>query len=153
MRRAATAAVLAGLLAGCAAGGVAEAPSTPPSGSSTTDPAASPGPASPLQVPADGITLAQLGFADGPQDLSIPRVTSITTASDQKNTVTLVTGAPSAVQLAAYLRRALPTTGFTITGERVDGATATLTFAGDGWRGSFTGRGDVSGLTVMRASR
>lgn len=157
LRRAAGAVALVGLavvLPGCGAAGGSPYPSTSAvSGSPTPNPSASSSPSNSPQVPADGVTLAQLGFEHGPGYLSVPRGTSITTASDQENTVTLVTAAPSASELATYFRRALPATGFTVTGDRVEGSTATLTFEGDGWQGSFTGRDDVSGLTAMRVAR
>ena len=54
--------------------------------------------------------------------------------------------AQGADAVEAYLRRALPATGFSITADGPDGSA--LTFAGHGWSGSFTGddRADVIGV-------
>jgi hypothetical protein len=142
--------VLAALTTACGAAGVPQGAGSP---RSTADPSATASPTNSPQVPTDGVTLAQLGFAYGPAQFSIPRAAAITTASDQENTVTLVIAAPTALDLAAYFRRALPATGFALTGDKVDGDTATLAFTGAGWRGSVTGRGDLSGVTLMRGTR
>ena len=103
-------------------------------------------------MPADGVTLAQLGFEHGPALFSLPRGASITTASDQENTVTLVLGAPSTLELATFFRRAWPLAGYVVTGDVVDGDTATVAFTAGDWHGSVTGRGDVTGVTMTRAA-
>jgi hypothetical protein len=100
-----------------------------------------------VRLPDDGISLNQIGFHNGPINaFSLPKSAVITTSVDQPNGVTLVFGSPSPVALAGYLRRALPETGFVVTQD--DPATATLTFTGYGWHGSFTGTGHSSAVIL-----
>ena len=69
-----------------------------------------------VTIPADGVSLQLLGYLNGPvQQFSLPRSSVITAAVDQANNVTAVLTTPSATEVAAYLRRTLPMTGFTIT--------------------------------------
>jgi len=98
-------------------------------------------------VPAGGFTLAQIGIVNGPAAaFSVPSGVAVTTSVDQPSGVTLVFGYPSPRELAAYLRRVLPESGFVVTGD--DPATATLTFTGYGWHGSFTGTGATSAVIL-----
>jgi hypothetical protein len=115
------------------------------------DPTASSRPAStsagPVSIPPDGATLRSFGYTFGPvEQLSLPRSAVITAAVDQANNVTAVLSAPSAGEVASYLRRALPAAGFTITED--DPAALTLTFSGHGWRGSFTGNERTSAILL-----
>lgn len=118
--------VLGGLTA-CAAGG------------SFPDPAESSAPtAAPVRIPADGVPLASFGFTNGPvREFSLPRTSTLKAVVDQTNNVTMVLISPTAPEAYAYLQRALPATGFTVTAENA--TTTTLTFTGHGWTGSFTG--------------
>ena len=121
---------LALVVAGCgAAPAPVPAPSTP----------ASAAPSAP--VPADGLPLRAFGYTCGPLDaFSLPRSTVLVTAVGQPDNVTAVLWAPSAAELAAYLRRALPAAGFVVTAG-AEGGGATLTFTGRAWTGSVTGAG------------
>jgi hypothetical protein len=106
------------------------------SDSNTPPPAASPAP--PLSIPSDGVTLAALGYLNGPvRQFSLPRTAVIRAKVDQPNNVTAVVSSPSPTELGSYLRRALPATGFKITADSP--ATNTMTFTGHGWSGSYTG--------------
>jgi hypothetical protein len=131
--RALAALLTAAVLTGCSAGGTGTSTSTPSataSASSTRSP----------QIPADGVTLAALGYKFGPTaELSLPRSSNITAVVDQANNVTAVLSSPPAAELAGYLRRNLPLAGFTITGDNEQTAQPAITFTGHGWSGSFTG--------------
>ena len=135
--------MLVGLLAwnsGCGA----ELPSPDPS---TTTSAPVSTPAGSVSIPADGATLRSFGYTFGPvEQLSLPRSAVISAAVDQANNVTAVLSAPPAGEVAAYLRQALPAAGFSITDD--DAAALTLTFAGHGWRGSFTGNEATSAILL-----
>ena len=98
-----------------------------------------------MTVPADGVTLRSLGYLNGPaEQFTLPRTALVTAAVDQPNNVTAVLTQPPPADVEAYLRRALPATGFTITADDPDGSA--LTFTGHGWTGSFTGeRRDLGG--------
>ena len=125
--RAPVVALLLIVLTGCAAGGSVPAPSE----SSTPS-------AAPLRIPADGVPLTSFGFTNGPvREFSLPRTGTLKAVVDQPDNVTMVLTSPTAPEAFAYLQRALPATGFTVTAENA--ATTTLTFTGHGWQGSFTG--------------
>jgi hypothetical protein len=101
----------------------------------------------PVSIPSDGITLAALGYLHGPlEQFSLPRTAVITTKVDQPNNVTAVVSSPPAREVGAYLRRALPAAGFVITADRP--AANTMTFAGHGWSGSFTGDAGASAVLL-----
>ena len=142
-RCAASSAVLigaVGLLLGC--GAAEPAPSPTVSASSLR-----PSPSGTPRVPADGVTLGELGFSNGPLDtFSIPTSAVVTDRVDQPNAVTIVMTAPPAAALTDYYRRALPAAGFTITAD--DPATNTLTFAGQGWTGALTGSEDATAVSL-----
>jgi hypothetical protein len=125
---AAGAALFACLLAGCSAGYSSDSNTPPPSAS----------PAPPPSIPSDGITLAALGYLNGPaRQFSLPSTAVIRAKVDQPNNVTAVVSSPSPAELSSYLRRALPAAGFMITADSP--ATNTMTFTGHGWSGSYTG--------------
>lgn len=134
----AAAVVLLGGVAGCAAG---ERPSDPePTARSTVTPS----------VPADGVTLQSLGYLNGPvAQFSLPRTAVLQAAVDQTNNVTAVLTSPRPAEVADYLRRALPATGFTVTADQPD--RDTLTFVGHGWSGSFTATGATSAVLLRPA--
>jgi hypothetical protein len=144
----ATVLVLA-LLAGCGSG---EDPPVP-EGTATPGPTASTSPApsaTPAATPADGVTLASLGFLNGPvRQLTLPRTALLSAAVDQTNNVTAVLAQPPPPDVADYLRRTLPATGFTITADDPDGSA--LTFTGHGWTGSFTAS-DTTSAVLLRPS-
>jgi len=123
------------LAAGC---GGEEPPVVPPASASPTV-TPSPGadrPPTPA-IPADGVTLRSLGFLHGPvEQFTLPRTALVSAAVDQPNNVTAVLASPPPADVAAYLRQALPATGFTVTADDPEGLA--LTFTGHGWTGSFT---------------
>jgi hypothetical protein len=130
-------ALLGCLLVGCSAGY-----------SSDSSPAApSPSAARPRLVPSDGITLAELGFLNGPiEQFSLPRRVVITAKVDQPNNVAVVISSPSPAEVVSYLRRTLPSAGFAITAE--DPSEKTMTFVGNGWSGSVTGDSRASAVLL-----
>jgi hypothetical protein len=129
-------ALFACLLAGCSDGQSSDSNVPPPTASSAS-----------ASIPSDGITLAALGYIQGPvQQFSLPRTAVITTKVDQPNNVTAVVSSPPASEVGAYLRRALPAAGFMITADRP--AENTMTFAGHGWSGSFTGDDRASAVLL-----
>lgn len=120
-------------LAGCAA------PAAPAVAPKPTPAATSP---APVRLPDDGVLLRDFGYRFGPVgSFSLPRTSVVAAAVDQADNVTLVLSAPSPGDVTAYLRRALPAAGFTVTAGGSSGST--LTFAGNGWAGSVTG--DLTG--------
>ena len=130
-------ALLGCLLSGCSAGQSSDSNLAP----STI------APARPPSVPSDGITLAALGYLHGPvRYFSLPRTAVLTAKVDQPNNVTAVVSSPSAQEVGSYLRRALPAAGFLITADR--SAANTMTFAGHGWNGSFTGDDGASAVLL-----
>ena len=65
--------------------------------------------ARPPSIPPDGITLAALGYLNGPvQQFSLPRTAVITAKVDQPNNVAAVVSSPSPAEMRSYLLRALP---------------------------------------------
>lgn len=130
-------ALLGCLLVGCTAG-------YPSDGNPTAPPTAS---AQAPSIPSDGITLAELGYLNGPvQQFSLPGTVVITARVDQPNNVTAVVSSPSPSEIRSYLLRALPAAGFEITADRPEAST--MTFAGRGWNGSFTGDDRASAVLL-----
>lgn len=146
LRGVVVAVVAAVALGGCSAGSV---PDVPSSGSSTAGPSPSPTPT--VSTPSDGVSLSALGFENGPVDrVFVPFGAQVSSRVDQPNNVTVVMTSPSATELAAFYRRTTTGNGFTLTGD--DAATTTLTFAGFGWTGTFTGDAQASALLLRPAS-
>ncbi len=126
---------------GCAAAdsGLLPAPSDAPRTASSTT--------SVSGTPADGRTLRSLGFTNGPVDqFSLPLSSAVSAMVDQENNVTVVLMQPRAVEVAEYLRRTLPDSGFTITDD--DPAALAMTFRGFGWTGSFTGNANAAAVLL-----
>jgi hypothetical protein len=122
---------------GCSVGYPNDGNSAAPTASSTLAPS----------IPADGITLAALGYLNGPiHQFSLPRTALITAKVDQPNNVVAVVSSPSPAELRSYLLRALPAAGFEITADQP--ATNTITFAGQGWTGSLTGDDRASAVLL-----
>ena len=131
-------ALLGCLLAGCSTGSSSDSNLPPPTTVS---------PPRPPSIPSDGITLAALGYLNGPvREFSLPRTAAIRAKVDQPNNVTAVVSSPSPAELSSYLRRALPEAGFQITADSP--AANTLTFTGHGWSGSFTGDDRASAVLL-----
>lgn len=130
---------LAVALTGCAAGSVPDVPSPGP-----------PSPAPTVSTPSDGVSLAALGFENGPVDrVFVPFGAQVSARVDQPNNVTVVMTAPGATELSAFYRRTASGNGFALTAD--DAATTTLTFAGFGWTGTFTGDAQASALLLRPA--
>ena len=131
--------LLAGGCAGRNSGPVVPSVSPPPTHAGTT--AAAP------TLAADGVSLQTLGYVNGPvQQFSLPRSSVLIASVDQTNNVTAVLSQPPATEVAAYLRRTLPTTGFTIVDD--DPAGLAMAFTGHGWTGSFTGNATTSAVLL-----
>jgi len=134
---------------GCGRG---EGPSGPsettiptPTSSASSSPAGTARPS-----PVDGVTLASLGFRNGPvQQFTLPRTALLSASVDQTNNVTAVLSQPPPADVADHLRQALPATGFTITADDPGGLA--LTFAGHGWTGSFTASEATSAILLRPA--
>ena len=139
-------------LAGCGSAGSlpgsSEPPSSTPSPTSSRTPTSSPTPT--ISVPADGVSLSALGFENGPVDrVFVPVGAQVSSRVDQSNNVTVVMTFPHAAELQAFYRRTTVENGFTITADNP--ATTTLTFAGFGWTGTFTGDSQASALLLRPA--
>jgi hypothetical protein len=119
-----------------------------PTGNGSSGPSDSPsGPTAQVSIPADGIALTAFGYTNGPvAQLSLPRTSTLVSKVDQPNNVVAVLSRPAPGEVADYLRRALPATGFTI--DQDDRATVTMTFDGYGWTGSFTANADTSAVLL-----
>jgi hypothetical protein len=140
LRGVVAAAVLVVTLTGCAAGSSPDVPATP-----------APGPTPTVSAPADAVSLGALGFENGPVDrVFVPIGAQVSARVDQTNNVTVVLTSPSAAALTAFYRRTASGNGFTVTAD--DPANATLTFAGFGWTGTFTGDARASALLLRPAS-
>ena len=79
----------------------------------------------------------------------LPVGAQVSSRVDQPNNVAVVMTAPSAADLTAFYRRTAAANGFTVTAD--DTATSTLTFAGFGWTGAFTGDAQASALLLRPA--
>ncbi|WP_344810668.1 hypothetical protein [Microlunatus aurantiacus] len=130
---------------------VTSAPTEPPAASpSAASPSSSGTPSGSPSTSLSGVTLRQLGFANGPSDeFSLPSDLVLTTSVDQPNVVTLVLARPSPQTVEEYLRATLPGRGFTIDA-RADVGQA-LAFAGHGWTGVFTGTGTTTAIVLRPA--
>ncbi len=96
--------------------------------------------------PTGGVLLTSLGFQHAPQGFSIPANAQITDRVDQSNQVTAVFSAPDGFEMAAYLRKHLPSMGFHVTGDK-DNA---LLFTSDTTQGAFYAEGSLSSLSLRR---
>lgn len=120
-------------LSGCAAG----PPQLPPAPPTPT----------PVPVPAGGVSLAQLGFRNGPAaSITLPASAELLRQVDQENVLTATFIRPGAAELAGWLRTNLPAAGYRITADQGD----SLVFAGPGWTGAFTADNGVSALTLRK---
>ena len=95
-------------------------------------------------APADGATLAQLGFGNGPTDFWLPSGVVIRDRIDLESNVTVTITSPGGAELAAWLRRNLPAAGFEITADGQD----SLLFRRGQWQGAFTVTEGLSGLSL-----
>ncbi|WP_425308331.1 hypothetical protein AADG42_06095 [Ammonicoccus fulvus] len=129
------------LVAGCSASGPAPVPEPSPVTAS----------AEAYAVPAGGVSLAQLGFGNGPADrVTVPAGARLNLRVDQPNMQTMTFSAPEASVIAQWLQEHLPGAGFTITASGVDAGG--LVFTGHGWDGAFTSGGAEAALTLRRST-
>ena len=97
-----------------------------------------------VSAPADGATLAQLGFGNGPTDFWLPSGVVIRDRIDLESNVTVTITSPGGAELAAWLRRNLPAAGFEITADGQD----SLLFRRAQWQGAFTVTAELSALSL-----
>ena len=97
-----------------------------------------------VSAPADGVTLARLGFRNGPADFWLPPGLVIRDRVDLDANVTLTITSPGGAEVAAWLRRNLPAAGFEITADGQD----SLLFRRGQWQGAFTVTAELSALSL-----
>ena len=95
-------------------------------------------------APADGVTLTQLGFRNGPAEFWLPSGVVIRDRIDLESNVTVTITSPGGGELAAWLRRNLPAAGFEITADGQD----SLLFRRGQWQGAFTLTAALSALSL-----
>ncbi len=95
-------------------------------------------------APADGVTLTQLGFRNGPAEFWLPYGVVIRDRVDLEANITVTITSPGGAELAAWLRRNLPAAGFEITADGQD----SLLFRRGQWQGAFTLTAALSALSL-----
>ena len=95
-------------------------------------------------APADGVTLTQLGFRNGPAEFWLPSGVVIRDRVDLEANITVTITSPGGAELAAWLRRNLPAAGFEITADGQD----SLLFRRGQWQGAFTVTAELSTLSL-----
>ena len=95
-------------------------------------------------APADGVTLTQLGFRNGPAEFWLPSGVVIRDRVDLEANITVTITSPGGAELAAWLRRNLPAAGFEI---KADGQDSVLFRRGQ-WQGAFTLTAALSALSL-----
>lgn len=127
--------VAAALLVGLASACSAAPPPAPPATANV-----------PARTPvAGGVTLRELGLANGPQDFALPRGVRVVARVDQSNVVTLVMDEPDGPTLAAWVGEQARSGGWRVVAADRDA----VVFDGQSWSAAFTG-GDPSALTFRR---
>ena len=101
-------------------------------------------PSAAVSVPADAVTLRDLGLTNAPEGVSLPKGAVVSDMINMGNNVTAVVVSPSGAEVAEHLRTALPAAGFTITADGAD----SLLFEGGAWQGAFTVNGEVAALSL-----
>lgn len=100
-----------------------------------------------MSVPTGGVSLAQLGFRNGPADLvTLPAGVRLGLRVDQPNMLTATVIAPEATAVADWLRTHLSEGEFEITADGDGG----VVFEGHGWEGAFTASNAEAALTLRR---
>lgn len=110
----------------------AEPPST---GSSSTDSSGS---------TVAGVTLASLGFQNGPEGFLVPQGLTFSQRVDQENVVTLIVPVRQGQGLLDFLNDNLGAQGYQIEGSSDD----SLVFSSPDWEGAFTMSDEQAGLTL-----
>ena len=95
-------------------------------------------------APADGVTLTQLGFRNGPAEFWLPSGVVIRDRVDLEANITVTITSPGGAELAAWLRRNLPAAGFEITADGQD----SVLFRRGQWQGAFTLTAALSALSL-----
>ena len=95
-------------------------------------------------APADGVTLTQLGFRNGPAEFWLPSGVVIRDRVDLEANITVTITSPGGAELAAWLRRNLPAAGFDNTADGQD----SLLFRRGQWQGAFTLTAALSALSL-----
>lgn len=135
--------VASALLAGC--GGTGSVPVPDPSPVTAS--------AEAYAVPEGGVSLAQLGFDNGPADrVTVPAGARVNLRVDQPNMQTMTFSEPGAGVIAEWLQAHLPGAGFTITAAGPGAEAGGLVFTGHGWDGAFTSGGAEAALTLRRSA-
>lgn len=100
-----------------------------------------------VSLPAGGVSLAELGFRNGPVDrVSLPAGVRLDLRVDQPNVVTATITEPTGPKVADWLRTSLPAGGFTVRADAGD----SLLFAGYGWSGAYTTSDQLAALTLRK---
>jgi len=97
--------------------------------------------------PADGVSLRQLGFTNGPVDVVfLPAQATITRRVDQMNVTTAFGPAAEGATVQAFLRRTLQTDVWKVDAD----SPGALLFANQGFSAAFTISDDLWALTIRR---
>ncbi len=86
------------------------------------------------------------GVQNGPAAFSLPRGSVPVRTVDQPDNVVVVLSAPGPADVADYLRRALPESGFSVL--EPNPSQPTFRFRGHGWAGSFTSSATSSAILL-----
>lgn len=106
-----------------------------------------PRPTPTVSLPAGGVSLADLGFRNGPADrVSLPPGVRLDLRVDQPNVITATINEPGGARVAGWLRASLPAGGFTVSADAGD----SLLFAGYGWSGAYTTSDHLAALTLRK---
>ncbi len=106
-----------------------------------------PGPPVAVSRPADGVSLRQLGFSNGPVDaVFLPSSIVVTRRVDQVNVTTAFGLAADGSAVLAFLRRTLSNQIWTIDADHAEA----LLFHNQGYDGAYTVSPDLWALTLRR---
>jgi len=95
-------------------------------------------------APADGVTLTQLGFRNGPAEFWLPSGVVIRDRVDLEANITVTITSPGGAELAAWESGPRPPAG----GEAAAGGQDSLLFRRGQWQGAFTLTAALSALSL-----